>query len=81
MDELREQFGSLSYHIRFVTAYPDSLPQSLSFEEESGEYVAIAESMDDLNSVTAGIASAGGTLRNIESRYPSLEEMLLMIGK
>ncbi len=81
MDELREQFGSLSYHIRFVTANPAALPQSLSFEEESGEYVVVAESMDDLNYVTAAVASAGGTLRGIESRYPSLEEMLLMIGK
>ena len=81
MDELRERFGSLSYHIRFVIPDTAALPHSLSFEEESGEYVAAAESMDDLNVVTAAVASAGGTVRRIESRYPSLEEMLLMIGK
>lgn len=81
MEELRERFGSLSYHIRFVTDNISALPASLSFEEESGEYVAVAESMDDLNAVTAAVASAGGAVRRIESRYPSLEEMLLMIGK
>ncbi len=81
MEELREQFGSLSYHIQFVGADIAALPSSLDFEEENGEYVVIAESMNDLNSVTAAVASAGGTVRRIESRYPSLEEMLLMIGK
>ena len=53
----------------------------MEFEEGGGEYVATAESMDELNFVTAAVASAGGTVRRIESRYPSLEEMLLMIGK
>lgn len=81
MEELREDFGSLSYHIRFVAGDIAALPASLDFEEEGGECVAIAESMDDLNSVTVAVASAGGTVRRIESRYPSLEEMLLMIGK
>ncbi|MFA5394707.1 MAG: ABC transporter ATP-binding protein [Methanogenium sp.] len=81
MEELREQFGSLSYHIRFVTDTIDSLPASLSFEEEGGEYVSVAESMDELNAVTAAVALGGGAVRRIESRYPSLEEMLLMIGK
>ncbi|WAI02567.1 ABC transporter ATP-binding protein [Methanogenium organophilum] len=81
MDELREDFGSLSYQIRFVAADVRTLPPSLTFKEEGGEYVAVAESMDDLNLVTAAVASAGGTVRRIESRYLSLEEMLLMIGK
>jgi ABC-2 type transport system ATP-binding protein len=81
MEELREQFGSLSYHIRFVTDTIGTLPPSLSFQEESGEYVAHAESMDELNAVTAAVAAVGGVVRRIESRYPSLEEMLLMIGK
>lgn len=81
MEELREDFGSLSYYIRFVAGDIAALPASLDFEEEGGECVAIAESMDALNSVTAAVASAGGTVRRIESRYPSLEEMLLMIGK
>ncbi|WP_281175196.1 hypothetical protein [Methanogenium cariaci] len=44
--------------------------------------MTVAESMSDLNSVTAAVASAGGAVRRIDSRYPpSLEEMLLMIGK
>lgn len=81
MDELRGNFGSLSYHISFVAADESALPPSLDFEEEGGECVAVAENMDDLNRVTAAVASAGGTVRRIESRYPSLEEMLLMIGK
>lgn len=81
MDELRETFGSLSYQIHFVGADDTLLPPTLACEETGGECVAIAESMDELNSVTAAVAAAGGTVRGIESRYPSLEEMLLRIGK
>jgi len=81
MDELRETFGSLSYQIHFVGADESLMPPSLVCEEAGGECVAKAESMEELNSVTAAVAAAGGTVRRIESRYPSLEEMLLRIGK
>jgi ABC-2 type transport system ATP-binding protein len=81
MDELREEFGSLSYHIHFVGADASLLSSSIVYEEAGGECVAVAESMDELNLVTAAVAAAGGTVRRIESRYPSLEEMLLRIGK
>jgi ABC-2 type transport system ATP-binding protein len=37
--------------------------------------------MKDLNETTALISEAGGTVEKIESRYPSLEEMLVKIGK
>jgi ABC-2 type transport system ATP-binding protein len=37
--------------------------------------------MHALNTATAYIAGAGGTVKRIESRYPSLEEMLMKIGK
>jgi ABC-2 type transport system ATP-binding protein len=37
--------------------------------------------MKELNECTAIIRDAGGNVAKIESRYPSLEEMLLRIGK
>lgn len=74
MEELREQFGSLSYHIRFVTDTIDSLPASLSFEEEGGEYVSVAESMDELNAVTAAVALGGGRYGVLSRATPALRK-------
>jgi ABC-2 type transport system ATP-binding protein len=37
--------------------------------------------MNELNECTGLIAEAGGKVERIESRYPSLEEMLVKIGK
>jgi ABC-2 type transport system ATP-binding protein len=37
--------------------------------------------MSELNECTVLVAEAGGKVEKIESRYPSLEEMLLKIGK
>jgi ABC-2 type transport system ATP-binding protein len=37
--------------------------------------------MSELNECTGLIAEAGGKVEKIESRYPSLEEMLVKIGK
>jgi ABC-2 type transport system ATP-binding protein len=37
--------------------------------------------MKELTECTATITGAGGCVEKIESRYPSLEEMLLKIGK
>ena len=37
--------------------------------------------MKELNEISATIKEAGGNVEKIESRYPSLEEMLVKIGK
>jgi ABC-2 type transport system ATP-binding protein len=81
MDELRSEFGTFSYHIRFTVPDPGALEGALAFSRDAGEYGAEAADMHALNTATAYIAGAGGTVKRIESRYPSLEEMLMKIGK
>ncbi|NMB79499.1 MAG: ABC transporter ATP-binding protein [Methanomicrobiales archaeon] len=82
MKELREQFGSLTYTIFFSIDNPGKLiGHSKTYRQEEGLYVCDAESMGELNECTGLIGEAGGKVEKIESRYPSLEEMLLKIGK
>jgi ABC-2 type transport system ATP-binding protein len=82
MSQLRERFGSLTYTIFFSVADPGRLlGHSKTYGQEGGSFVCSAESMKDLNETTALISEAGGTVEKIESRYPSLEEMLVKIGK
>ena len=81
MDDLRSEFGSFSYHIRFIAPCDATFMGELAVSRDGGEYVAEAADMQELNAATALIAGAGGTVKRIESRYPSLEEMLLKIGK
>jgi len=82
MHELREQFGSITYTIFFSIANPGKLlGHSKTYRQEEGLYVTDAEDMAELNESTGLIAEAGGKVEKIESRYPSLEEMLLKIGK
>jgi len=82
MKELREQFGSLTYTIFFSIDDPTKLVgHSKTYRQEEGFFICEAEDMKDLNECTATITEAGGRVEKIESRYPSLEEMLLKIGK
>jgi ABC-2 type transport system ATP-binding protein len=82
MKELREQFGSMTYAIFFTIDNPGKLiGHSKTYRQEEGLYVCDAESMGELNECTGLIHEAGGKVEKIESRYPSLEEMLLKIGK
>ena len=82
MMELREQFGSITYAIFFTIDNPGKLlGHSKTYRQEEGLYVCDAESMEELNECTGLIHEAGGKVEKIESRYPSLEEMLLKIGK
>jgi len=82
MHELREQFGSITYTIFFSIEDPGKLlGHSKTYRQEEGLYVTDAEDMTELNESTGLIAEAGGKVEKIESRYPSLEEMLLKIGK
>ena len=82
MRELREQFGSITYTIFFSIDNPGKLiGHSKTYRQEEGFYVCEAEDMNELNECTGLIADAGGKVEKIESRYPSLEEMLVKIGK
>ena len=82
MNQLREQFGSLTYTIFFSIKDPGKLiGHSKTYAQEGGCWVCTAEDMKELNECTAQITEAGGTVEKIESRYPSLEEMLVKIGK
>lgn len=82
MRELREQFGSITYTIFFSIGDPGRLlGHSKTYRQEEGFYVCSAEDMKELNECTALITEAGGTVEKIESRYLSLEEMLVKIGK
>ena len=82
MKELREQFGSLTYTIFFSIEDPGRLiGHSKTYRQEEGFFTADAENIDELNESTGLIGEAGGKVEKIESRYPSLEEMLVKIGK
>jgi ABC-2 type transport system ATP-binding protein len=82
MSELRDQFGSLTYTIFFSIDDPGRLiGHSKPYRQEEGFFICEAEDMAELNECTGTITGAGGTVEKIESRYPSLEEMLLKIGK
>ncbi len=82
MKELRDQFGSLTYTIFFSVDDPGKLiGHSKPYRREQGFFVAEAADMEELNESTASITEAGGRVEKIESRYPSLEEMLLKLGK
>jgi ABC-2 type transport system ATP-binding protein len=82
MSQLRDQFGSLTYTIFVSIDDPVRLlGHSKAYAREEGCYVCTAADMRELNEVTALITEAGGKVEKIESRYPSLEEMLVKIGK
>jgi ABC-2 type transport system ATP-binding protein len=81
MDELRETFGTLTYEIHFTMDDTRCLVGVLEYREEYGVYIAVVHDVDALNEVTACIAEGNGRVKKIESKYPSLEEMLVKIGK
>jgi ABC-2 type transport system ATP-binding protein len=82
MDELRSKFGSVSYEIEFVLDDRDLLEGVIgSYSESAGIISATVEDVDDLSNLTNVVAKGGGRVKKIESHYPSLEDMLVMIGE
>jgi ABC-2 type transport system ATP-binding protein len=81
MEELREVFGSIRYQVCFAIDDPGRLAGVLDCTPDNGLCVTTVHEVDALNEVCACIGGAGGTVRRIESQYPSLEEMLVKIGK
>ena len=81
MHELREQFGSLTYQLYF--SLPLGIVPDRAWEAvvEGAGYTASAADLSSMNRQTGAITAAGGRVERIESHYPSLEEMLVKIGK
>ncbi|MBP1929854.1 ABC-2 type transport system ATP-binding protein [Methanolinea mesophila] len=81
MPELREMFGSITYHIYFTAPRVEEVHLDRDPAVEGGFYRADAGSVQEMNAITSAISLAGGTVDRIESRYPSLEEMMIKIGE
>lgn len=82
MHQLRDQFGTLTYSIFFSIDDPGKLlGHAKTYRQEEGLWVCEAQDIKELNEDSALITGAGGKIAKIESRYPSLEEMLMKIGK
>jgi ABC-2 type transport system ATP-binding protein len=81
MPELREMFGSITYHIYFTAPRIEEVPLVHNPVVEGGFFRADALSIEEMNSITSAISRAGGAVDRIESRYPSLEEMMIKIGE
>jgi len=82
MNELREQFGSLTYRIFFSICNPNTLiGLKKHYRQEEGFSICDAQDLKELNEYTGIITDSGGIVAKIESHYPSLEEMLVKIGK
>jgi len=82
IDELRQKFGSLTYTIWFSHPNPSSIDSKV-LPYRKGEHGIFCEASDmaGLNACSSVIGSIGGRVDRIESRYPSLEEMLVAIGE
>jgi ABC-2 type transport system ATP-binding protein len=81
MPELREMFGSITYHIYFTAPRIGEVSLAHNPVVEGGFFRADAFSIEEMNAITTAISRAGGAVDRIESRYPSLEEMMIKIGE
>ncbi|MDD1671776.1 MAG: ABC transporter ATP-binding protein [Methanomicrobiales archaeon] len=81
MHELRDLFGSISYTIIFTIGDVARLNGTIPFTRDNGFCISTAASILEMNQVTGAVVEAGGLIERIESHYPTLEEMLVKIGK
>jgi ABC-2 type transport system ATP-binding protein len=82
MSELRENFGSVYYEVEFVTEEKSVLDGIITdYTESAGVISAKVNDIDSLNSLTQAVSTSGGRIKKIESHYPSLEDMLVKIGR
>jgi ABC-2 type transport system ATP-binding protein len=81
MPELREQFGSIRYSILFTL--PGNVPcvDIPACTLEGGFFRVQASGIGQMNDLSTLVTDHGGVVERIESHYPSLEEMLVQIGK
>lgn len=81
MPDLRRQYGSICYQIYFSSEKPGRIEGIPPVIPDGGQYLVTAGSIGEMNSISARIAESGGTVERIESHFPSLEEMLALIGQ
>lgn len=81
MPELREQFGSIRYEVWFILPEESQMALPLGTEKSGNLWMATMRSITELNTLTNDVTMNGGVVERIESRYPSLEEILVKIGK
>lgn len=81
MTELREQFGSIRYEVWYQLPQENLLRFPVESEKSGNLWMSTVRSVPDLNALTSDISDNGGVVERIESKYPSLEEILMKIGK
>jgi ABC-2 type transport system ATP-binding protein len=81
MPELRERFGSIGYSILFTlpgTKPPGDFPP---YTTVGAFFKVQASGIGEMNELSRQIVDAGGVVERIESHHPSLEDILVKIGK
>lgn len=81
MPELREQFGSIRYEVWFILPDENRMTLPESAEKSGNLWMVTVRSITELNALTSEVTRSGGIVERIESKYPSLEEILVKIGK
>ena len=81
MPELRAMFGTISYSIYYSATGDGAIPGVPEHSREGGLFRVRAGSIEEMNTLTSAIAASGGIVERIESHFPSLEEMLVKIGR
>jgi ABC-2 type transport system ATP-binding protein len=81
MKELRDMFGSIRYTVHFKIADPAGLADLPGYTFDGSEYRMEAGDIGDITRISTEITARGGLVARIESHYPTLEEMLVQIGK
>jgi len=81
MPELRAMFGTVSYSVYYSGPGHGPLNGLPDHVREGGLFRVRAGSIDEMNDITSKIAAGGGIVERIESHFPSLEEMLVKIGR
>ena len=81
MPELREQFGSIRYEVWYLLPENSTMNQPEGSEKSGNLWMSTVRSVPELNALTSEITGYEGTVERIESKYPSLEEILVKIGK
>ena len=81
MDELRDEYGSISYSVEFMVDDVKEFEECMDHYDRVGDvYLGTVTDIESLNMLTERITSSGGRVKKIESHYPSLEDMLVQIG-
>ena len=74
LEELREEYGHIEYHVFTTVAVPDAV-------EEGGRYRRVVENMDAVESVREAAEAAGGEIDDIRTVEPSLERLFLDLAQ